>query len=175
MIDLNDNAELVDVENLIQGKDFCIRTETLLRKWFQSTKNLFGNACVKTAGTAAGNIAILGTNGLLIRARWAASFAASLIIGILNITRIPNLSASKVISGQFQITQIPSLNAANNFDSGMFTARQLPASPSTPAYTIATNATVTRGSGNYYALGTYSANISGNSITFSIQTTGASS
>ena len=173
MINLNDTTELDDVSNLVQGKGFCIRAETLVRKWFQSTLNAFGNAAVKDTGTGSGNVAILATNGIMVRARWAASFPASVITGLLNIARLANISASKITSGTFSVTQIPSLNAATSFDAGQFANSQLPASPSTPSYALTMNGTVTRGSGSYVALGTYSASLSGNTITINIQTTGS--
>ena len=120
------NTELEDFEDLKQGVGMRNRFETLIRKLLQSTLNRFGSAARRDAGSAAGQIPLLGAGGLLVRARWPARLAASSIRGVLAVARIGNHNATKAAQGTFRNSQIPSLDAGI-FTRGRFQSSQIPA------------------------------------------------
>lgn len=124
------NAQLEDFEDLKQGVGMRNRVETLLRRLLQSATNPFGNAARRDAGSAAGQVPLLGAGGVLVRARWPARLAANAITGVLGAARIGNHDAAKAAQGVFQTGQIPSLDAGK-FTRGRFGAGQIPAQAAT--------------------------------------------
>lgn len=123
------------------GTDWPAKFVALIEAALKSTSNPFGSAAVRSSGTSAGTVPVLGTGGKLDRSTIGA-IPPSSVTGNIPANMLPRFPASVFTSGTMPLANVPPFGHSKF--TGRLDAARVPPAPAsgTPITSVASSTTL---------------------------------